>query len=328
MQGFILCRLFSLKRLFALSLAVATLMAQTPPKAAVDKSKIEAYVRHLFVWPAEITIAVSDPVPAPMAGFYSVKVRGSQGQASQEETFYVSTDGKKMIRGTVFDLAKNPFKDDLDKLKTEYQPNFGTPGAPVVIAEFSDFECPFCRQEAQNIRQNLLVTYPKEVRLYYLDYPLETLHPWAKSASIAGRCVFRENASAFWDYHDWIFAHQDEIKPETLKSKVLEFATGKGLAADKLEACMDSRATEAEVDKTKAIGKDLEVDQTPTIFVNGRRMVGAVAWPELKRVIDFEIEYQKTAKNAGEDCGCEIKLPSAGVSGQASPKVNAPRPIH
>ena len=50
------------------------------------------------------------------------------------------------------------------------------------------------------------------------------------------------------------------------------------------------------------------------MFVNGRRLIGTVSWPDLKRVIDYEIEYQKTAKNAGEDCGCEVKLPTPGMS--------------
>src|SRR6202012_3027934 len=120
-------------------------------------------------------------------------VKGSQGNASQEETFYVSMDGQKIIRGTVFDLNQNPFKHELDLLKTQYQPNFGTPGAPVVLVEFSDFECPFCRQEAQVLRQNLLKAYTKEVRLYYMDFPLESPHPWAKAGSIAARCMFHQN---------------------------------------------------------------------------------------------------------------------------------------
>src|SRR5580658_8392497 len=161
----------------SVSLAMATLLAQTPTQAKraaspakpnIDKKKIEDYVRHLFVWPAAIEVSVGDPKPSSIPGFYEVSVRGSQGEASQEETFYVSADGQKMIRGMVFELAKNPFKEDLDKLKTDYQPSFGTPGAPVVIEEFSDFECPFCRQEAQTLRQNLLSAYPKEVRLYYM----------------------------------------------------------------------------------------------------------------------------------------------------------------
>lgn len=309
--------------------AAAALMAQTPPNKAseaagakaagtpapkLDKAKLEAYLRHLFVWPPPIEMAIGDPAPGPMAGFYEVKVRGSQGNASQEELFYVSQDGQKVIRGTVYDIAKNPFKPELDKLKTEYQPSFGTPGASVVLVEFSDFECPYCREEAKTIRDNLLTAYPKDVRLYYVDFPLETLHPWARDASIAGRCIFHQNATAFWDYHDWIFAHQDEITPETLKDKVVAFATGKGVDGPQLSKCIDSRATDEEVNKTKAIGKSVDINSTPTIFVNGRRMVGTVQWPDLKRVIDYEIEYQKTAKDAGENCGCDVSLPTPGGS--------------
>ena len=284
----------------------------------LDKPKLEAYLRHLFVWPPPIELTIADPVPSPIPGLYEVKIRGSQGEASQEEIFYVSADGKQVLRGSIYDLAKNPFKEDLDKLKTEYQPSFGTPGAPVVIAEFSDFECPYCRQEAQTIRNNLLKAYPKEVRVYYLDYPIEGLHPWAKAASIAGRCIFHQNAPAFWDFHDWIFAHQEEITPDNLKSKVLEFASGKGLVADQLSTCIDTKATESKIDKTREIGKSLEVDQTPTIFINGRRMVGAAGWADLQRVIDYEIEYQKTAKNAGEDCGCDVKLAMPGMAPMSS----------
>ena len=303
-------------------------MAQTAPKkpapasdtAQLDKAKLEAYLRHLFVWPAPIEMAISDPTPGPMAGFYEVKVRGSQGNASQEETFFVSKDGQKIIRGSIFDLGENPFKPDLAKLKTEYQPSIGTPGAPVVLVEFSDFECPYCREQAKMLRDNLLAAYPKDVRLYYLDFPLVSLHPWAKAASMMGRCIFHQNATAFWDYHDWIFQHQEEITPDNLKEKVLEFATGKGIDAAQLSKCIDSRATEEEVNKTRAEGKDLDVNSTPTLFVNGRRMVGTLQWPDLKRVIDYEIEYQKTAKNAGEDCGCNVSLPMPG----AAPKTSGP----
>ena len=117
--------------------AATTLLAQTPPKKAIaanqptppkaaagldkpalDKPKLEAYLRHLFVWPPPIEMTISDPTPGPMAGFYEIHVRGSQGNASQEETFYVSLDGQKIIRGTVFDLNQNPFKHELDQIKT------------------------------------------------------------------------------------------------------------------------------------------------------------------------------------------------------------------
>jgi protein-disulfide isomerase len=312
------------KRLVIICTIAVAFLSQLPAQTAapnadapqIDKAKLEAYIRHLFVWPAAITIAISDPKPGPMPGFYEVKIKGSQGNASQEETFYVSKDGQKIVRGTVFDLAQNPFKGDLDKITTSYQPAIGTPGAPVVVVEFSDFECPYCREQAKMLRDNLLKEYPKQVHFFYVDFPLESLHPWAKSAAIAGRCIFHQNAGAFWDYHDWIFQNQEGVTPDNLKDKVVEFAAGKGIDKDQLSRCIDTRATEEEVNKTRDEGHALEINSTPTTFVNGRRMVGALQWPDLKRVIDFEIEYQKTAKNAGEDCGCNVSLPIPGLASQ------------
>ena len=318
-----------LKKLSILLAAAAALAAQTAPKSAaakasaakatsdqprIDKAKLEAYIRHLFVWPPPIEISIGDPQPGPMPGFYAVKIRGSEGEASQEETFYVSKDGEKVIRGEVYDLKQNPFKDDLDKLNTAFQPSLGTQGAPVVVAEFSDFECPFCREEARILRENLLATYPKEVHFYYMNFPLESLHPWAKAAAIGGRCIFHQNADAFWGYHDWIFDHQDEITPDNLKDKIVTAMAGKGIDTGQLGSCMDTKATEEEVQATRDLGHSLGVNSTPTLFINGRRMSGAIQWQDLKRVIDFEIDYQKTAKNAGEDCGCSVQLAMPGVA--------------
>lgn len=318
-----------LRKLTLLLAAAAVLSAQTASKTPsakppsnkakaeqpqIDKARLEAYVRHLFVWSPPIKVDIADPKPGPIPGFYEVDVVGSQGEASQEVTFYVSKDGQKIIRGTVYDLAQNPFKSDLDRIKTDFQPAFGTPGAPVVIVEFSDFECPFCREEAKVLRENLLATYPKEVHFYYMNFPLESLHPWAKAAAIAGRCVFHQNAGAFWDFHDWIFGHQDEITPDNLKAKVLDAMNGKGVDIPQLSSCIDSKATEEEVEKTRDLGHSLDVNSTPTLFVNGRRITTTISWEDLKRIIDYEIDYQKTAKNAGEDCGCSVALPIPGVA--------------
>jgi protein-disulfide isomerase len=179
-----------------------------------------------------------------------------------------------------------------------------------VVVVFSDFQCSFCKDEAKMLRENLLGAYPKQVRVYFKDFPLEQIHPWAKPAAIAGRCVFRQNPAAFWEYHDWIFDRQSQITPENLKDRVLEFAQGKQIDTLQLTRCMESRATEPEVDKNVAEGRALNVNSTPTVFINGRRMAGRTDWNNLRQIIDFEIEYQKTAKNAGEDCGCEVKLPS------------------
>ena len=279
-------------------------------KSALDKAAMEEYVRHLFVWGPQIQVKVGDPKPADLPGFHQISVVASAGGSSQEELFYVSKDGRKIVRGVIFDVDKSPFEADLKKLKTEFQPSFGTPGAPVVLVLFSDFQCGYCKEEAKMIRQNLPSTYPKEVRVYFKDFPLEQIHPWAKTAAIAGRCVFRQKPAAFWDYHDWMFEHQADVTAENLKEKVFEFGKTRELNEQQLGSCIDTRATEAEVNRNIAEGKALQINSTPTLFVNGRKLVGQGGWPQLRQIIDFEIDYQKAHGDAGAEKCCEVKLPS------------------
>ena len=296
--------------------SLLTLVAQSADvkSSALDKPTLEAYIRHLFVWGPQIKIAIANPKPAPIPGMLEVDVEASAGEARQTEIFYVSKDGQKVVRGTILDIAQNPFKADLDKLKTDLQPSYGTPGAPVVLVLFSDFQCPYCKEEAKMLRANLVSAYPKQVRAYFKDLPLDQIHPWARPASIAGRCVFKQNPNAFWDYHDWIYDHQSEITADNVRAKVLEFAQGKEIDALQLGRCMDTKATEAEVNKSVAESRELRINSTPTLFVNGRRIPSQIAWPDLRMIIDQEIEYQKTAKNAGEDCGCAITLPAPALN--------------
>lgn len=305
----------------ALALALAGSAQNTVKKSAFDKAWLETYVRHLWVLDPQFNVAISDPKPAAdLPGFKEVTVRVSQGPASQQVVLLVSGDGSKIIEGNLYSAGSSPYKANLDKLKTQFQPSLGTPGAPVVLVEFSDFQCPHCKEEAKTIRQNLIQIYPKQVRLYFKDFPLASIHPWAKAAAMAGRCVFHNNASSFWDYHDWIFAQQDAITPENLRDKVMEWAKGqKDIDSLQLGRCIDDKATEKEVETNAEEAVALQVDGTPTLFINGRRVAAGSDWNTLKRVIDNEIKYQETAKDAGEDCGCEIKLDAPGLPSKASP---------
>ena len=293
-------------------------LSQSPKKTALDKATLEAYVRHLYVMDSHIAVQVLDPKPSTeLPGFLDVKIHASAGAQSQDFNFLISKDGSKILQGSVYDVNSNPFKADLDRLKTEFSPSFGTPGATVVIVAFSDFECPYCKEEANMLRQNLLGAYPTQVRLYFKEFPIESIHPWAKTAAMAGRCVFRQSPAAFWSYHDWAFAHQTEITADNFNQKLMEWTKGeKDVDAVQLTRCLETKATEAEVERTEAQGKELGVNSTPTLFINGRRIAQAIDWPNLRSIIDYEIEYQKTAKNAGEDCGCDLKLNVPGLQEQ------------
>jgi len=296
------------------ALSLCLLSAQEKPKSALDKAQLEAYVRHLLAVIPEVEIKIDDPKPSPISDMSKVDVHFTYGSRSQDETFFVTKDGKHIVRGLIYDIAKNPFQEDLDKLKTDSTPNYGTAGAPVTVVVFGDFQCPVCKNEAQVMRENLLKSFPTQARVYFKDFPLESIHPWAKPASIAGRCVFKQSPAAFWNYHDWIYEHQEEINPDNLKDKVMEFAkTASDLDSLQLGRCLESNATEAEVDAAVAQGHSLGVDATPTLFINGRRLVGNYPWPNLEQIINGELNYQKTAsktaQNTSDPC-CEVKIPS------------------
>jgi len=302
----------SLSRLSAviLMLASACVAQNAPKKSALDKSALETYVCHLYVMDKDVSVQISDPTPsAELPNFYDVTVSASMDNAHQDFALLVSKDGSKIIQGTVYDATENPFKKDLSMLNTAGAPSFGTAGAPVVLVEFSDFECPYCQKEAKILRDNLTASYPTQAHLYFKEFPLTSIHPWSKTAAIASRCVYKQNGDEFWKYHDWIFSHQDEINPGNLKDKVVAWAKDeKNLDTLQLGSCIENKATEFEVDLDMTEGRALKIDGTPTLFINGRRLSSAAEWPTLKAIIDYEIGYQKVAKNAGEDCGCSTKL--------------------
>ncbi|MBY0504705.1 MAG: DsbA family protein [Bryobacteraceae bacterium] len=296
-----------------LLLAASLLAAQAPKKSALDKATLEAYVRHLVPYPAQIKIEVGDPSPSSLPGFSQVRVLASMGERFKQHIFEVSADGQRFFEATVYDVAQNPFAADLAKLKTEFQPSLGTAGAPVTLVLFSDFQCTYCREQSRLLRENLLKAYPKEVRLFFKDYPLDQIHPWARPGAIAARCVFRQNAPAFWDFHDYLFDKQSEFTAANLKEKSLAWVTGKGLNVAQFTSCFDTRATEKEVDRNVADGRNVQVGSTPTLFVNGRKLAGVLEWPSLKSLIDLEIDYQSANAKPADAACCSVELPPSFV---------------
>jgi protein-disulfide isomerase len=278
-------------------------------KSALDKATMEAYVRHLVLYPPQVKVTVGDAKPSEVPGFVDVAVKAEAGGASEERVFLVSKDGQKILQASVYDVNRNPFHKELGLLKTAEEPAMGTAGAPVTIVVFSDFQCSYCKQEAQALRTNLLQEFPKEVRVYFKDFPLTQIHPWAEQAALTGQCVFTQKADAFWAYHDWAFEKQGELTPENFAAKFTEFARTSAIEAEKAMQCAAGPAARAKVARSMAEGKEVGVQSTPTMFINGRKIGGYVPWENLKQIVRFEADYQATARNAGEAC-CTLPSPS------------------
>ena len=192
--------------------------------------------------------------------------------------------------------AAAPEETNPVKLNIENQPSFGPADAPVTIVEFGDLQCPSCRAEAPILREMLPAFYQNKVRVVFKDFPLESIHPWARAASIAARCVFRQNHEAYWKFYDWDYDNQEEITPETLKSKVLAWAAGNGVNSAELERCIDTKATDAEVAQNISEGRALGVRGTPTVFVNGRKAATGQG-PVLQQMIDSALAAKAAGKS-------------------------------
>ncbi|MBV8846041.1 MAG: DsbA family protein [Bryobacterales bacterium] len=260
-------------------------------KSALNKEALEAYLRHVELYRANVTYKIDDPTPSKyLPGFSEVAVHVSYEGGTKDELYYVSQDGQTIVSGDVYKMNQNPFQANLDKLNTAGAPSFGAANAPVTIVEFGDLQCPDCKMEAPVLRNNVMQTFAGKVHVYFKDYPLESLHPWARSAAIAGRCVYRQGEQNFWTFYDWIYDNQEQIDPGNLQSKVIAWAGQKGLDTIQLGRCMDSKATEAEVNQSIAEGHSLGLKGTPTLFINGRK-IGGLQWPDLQLVINNELQY-------------------------------------
>ena len=297
------------------------LKGQAKPLAqsALDKAALESYLRYSELWIPQVTVKIDDPKPSgAIHDFMDVTVHLMYNGATKDELYYVSKDGRNIVKGTAYDITKSPFQANMDALKPDARPAFGAAAnAPVNLMVFGDFQCPVCQKEEQDLRKNIPAAFGDKVRVYFYDFPLTSIHPWAMKGSIAGRCMYQNGEKAFWDYHDWVYQKQNEITLENLNAKVGEFAKANGMDAEKLNACMENKSIAAEVEKSMALGHDLQVSATPTLFINGRKLEGALQWEVLSQLLQLELDHKaaepkttaslaKAPKDDGKCCVVDI----------------------
>jgi protein-disulfide isomerase len=291
--------------LLALTLALPSARAQQTPAAATASAgqlpiqkTVEAYLRNLYAFGPDTTVKVAAPKDIGVEGLQEVDIEVKIGDNQQAGKVYVTKDGKFMFRGELSDLSKDPLAENRALIDTKNSPSLGPDNAPVTMVEFSDFECPVCRSLHDALR-GLLPNYP-QVRVVFKDFPLDQIHPWARTAALAGRCAYQQTPAAFWKMYDLIYDGQDLISAENAWGKMTDFAGRSGLNPDTFKGCMASPEAGAAIDASRANGMQLEVGSTPTIFVNGRRIVGADPHA-LEQYIRYELDQRKTQKAASKN---------------------------
>jgi protein-disulfide isomerase len=170
----------------------------------------------------------------------------------------------------------------IEEAKLAGQPTRGAKDAKVTIVEWSDFQCPYCGK-AWPVVDKILKEYPKDVRFVFMHEPLP-FHPNAMPAAIAATAA--GNQGKFWEFYDIAFQHQQELSP----AKYEEWAKQIHLNVDKFKKDLDDPATKKKVEDASAIGRQVGANGTPTFFVDGREVSGALPFESFKPMIDEEIK--------------------------------------
>lgn len=188
-------------------------------------------------------------------------------------------------------MGADPFASVREKMALKDLPTLGPPTAPVTIVEYSDFQCPYCQGVATALKDIMVPEFKGQVRLVFKDFPLN-FHPWAMPAAQLGRCIFKTYGNdPFWAYHDWAFGNQSRLDPQNFKEKAAEYEKSKGLDGVKLNTCMAQPEITSTVEKSIAEAIAVGVTGTPTMFLNGRKVVGSLPLPQIRENIQTELDY-------------------------------------
>ena len=174
------------------------------------------------------------------------------------------------------------------KVEVAYDPARlrGNPKAPVVIVEFSDFQCPYCRS-VQPTLKNLLAKYEGRVSLSYRDLPLRDIHPQAQMAAEASRCAGEQGK--FWEYHDLLFENPNKLNREGL----VEQARSLKLDEKQFDSCLSSGKYKAQVEHDRQLGMRAGLTGTPGFFINGNMLSGNLPQDSFEKVIQSELADSK-----------------------------------
>jgi protein-disulfide isomerase len=164
---------------------------------------------------------------------------------------------------------------------TADHPQLGGDNASITIVEYSDFQCPYCRQAESSLRQ-VLKKYGDRVRLVYMDFPL-SFHQHAMEAAMAARCA--DEQGQFWAYHDALFENPSGLSTPALKTAAAQL----GLDRASFDACLDEHKYKSAVVADRTQGEMAGASGTPYFIVGGHSMSGAQPPSAFESVIDQEL---------------------------------------
>jgi protein-disulfide isomerase len=170
------------------------------------------------------------------------------------------------------------------EVSADDDPAVGPIDAPVLIVEFTDYQCSYCASFARETLRQILDNYGDQVRFVVRDFPILSMHPQAQKAAQAAQCA--NDQGRFWEYHDLLFQNQQALDASSLE----DYAQQLDLEVAAFTTCLDSDRYLAEVQHDLTDGQSYGVNGTPTFFINGRLLRGAQPFSAFQEMIDEELQ--------------------------------------
>ena len=226
----------------------------------------------MYAWGPNFKLKFEPLKDTPVPNLYEVKVEVSADGQGDTATFYVTKDGHFLIRAELEDITTDPAAKIRKEIITAGYPSKGPADAKIVLVEYADYECPSCRQ-LDRILRAMLPTQP-QVRLIYKDFPLTQIHPWAMTAAEAGRCAYQQNPTRLLEIPRPAVRQpiHNQSRKRVPKNARLRHAIRP--RRERLKIVHGRPANQIRSKKSMAEGESLHITNTPTIFVNGRRLIG------------------------------------------------------
>ena len=273
--------------------------AQSPSNTAANSApvptsqlnrRIEVLVRSQFEVPPNVDLIIGATSKSEFPGFENLPITFASHGKQTVVNFLLSSDGNTVARLEKFDISHSP----ADTISIQNRPMRGTQDAKVTIVNFDDLECPYCARMHQQLFPATLDRYKGLVKFYYKDYPLVEIHPWALHAAVDADCLADQSGEAYWRFVDYVHSHGDEVTGtahdvpqamKTLDKLAHEEGVRSKIDVTKLDACV-VKQDESVVRASMKQGDGLGVNGTPTLFINGERISGALPQDELWIAID------------------------------------------
>ena len=279
-------RYLAILGLLAATLAAApTLIAQGPTQPAT-REKIINYIRQHFGIPATVKITMTDLRETAYPDYFVTTITLDDGKDKRNQPLFISKDMRYLVEGNLFNLNGDPRADIVRLISVKDQPTQGPENAPVTLVEYSDLECPVCARMQEELETDIVPKYGDKLRVVFKEFPLVAIHDWALTAAIAAQCTYQIDPSKYVDFRSAVYKNQASINGEHARDLLLHAGAEAGVDNMKLAACIDSKDSLPRVEANIREADALGVAQTPTMFINGRILVGAPPSADVYKVID------------------------------------------